>query len=263
MARAQQIFTKEVALMKRQFWLLALPALALACMLCVTEPSYAQRRGGGRGYSGGRGYYGGYGNGYGGYGNGYGGYYGGYGNGYGGYGLGGYGYGGGLLGGGLLGVGYGRGYGGYGGYGYGSGYGYSPYNSYGSGYYGSGYATPGLGYSGGVNTIGYQSLYPPTGGPGQGTTANIYVHVPATAQVLFDGTPTVQTGTDRVFTTGSLDPTKHYAYQITATWTENGNQRREVREARIIPGQATTVDFMSPAPPQQLQQQPKTSTDIR
>jgi uncharacterized protein (TIGR03000 family) len=257
--------------MKRQFWLLALPALALACMLCVTEPSYAQRRGGrgggGRGSSGGSGngyggYYGGYGNGYGGYGNGYGGY----GNGYGlgGYGLGGYGYGGGgllgggLLGGGLLGGGYGRGYGGSG---YGSGYGYSPYNSYGSGYYGSGYATPGMGYSGGIATTGYQSLYPPSGS--QGTSANIYVHVPANAQVLFDGTPTVQTGTDRVFTTGSLDPAKHYAYQITATWTENGNQRREVREARIIPGQATHVDFMSPAPPQQLQQQPKTSTDIR
>jgi uncharacterized protein (TIGR03000 family) len=237
------VITKEVVFMKRQLRLLALPALALACLLCVTEASYAQR--GGRG-GGGRGGYSGYRGGYGGY---RGGYYGG-------------GYYGPSIG---IGIGLGSPY--YGGY-YGRGYGgYSPYY-YGSGYYvpysSNGYVYSDPGYTDGVSSASYQSLYPPGAAvqQGQSTAANIHVRVPPNAQVMFDDTPTTQTGADRMFTTGPLDPSRQYSYQITARWNENGQERRETRTARVIPGRTVDVDFMSPPPPQQLQQ-PRNSTEIR
>jgi uncharacterized protein (TIGR03000 family) len=235
--------------MKRQLRILAFPALALACLLCVTEQSYAQRGRGGRG-GGGRAYAG---------------------RGYSGYGGRGY-YGGGWGG---VGIGIGLGYPYYGGY-YG---GYSPY--YGGSYYGTGYSYPyysdsyvspynsgGYVYSdpgytdGGVSSASYQSFYPQNAA-GQSTAGNIRVHVPPTAQLLFDDSPTTQTGSDRMFTTGALDPSKRYSYQITARWTENGQERHEMRNVPIIPGQTANVDFTRPAPPQQLQQPPRRSTEIR
>lgn len=244
MGGPQKVFHYGVCTMKRQLRVLALPALALACLLCVTEQSFAQR--GGRGGGGGRGSVG---RGSVGRGGGYGGGYGGYGyGGYGGFGLG-------------LGVGYGLGYGG--GY-YGGGYAYPDY----SGSYVSPYTTGGYGYSdpgyagAGVNSASYQSFYPQNSA-GQNTATNIHVRVPQSAQVLFDDTPTTQTGADRIFTTGPLDPSKRYSYQITARWTENGQERSETRNVSIIPGQSVGVDFMRPAAPQKLQQQPRTTPEIR
>jgi uncharacterized protein (TIGR03000 family) len=147
------------------------------------------------------------------------------------------------------GPGIGIGIGGYGGGYYGGGY-YSPYNSYSSPYYSNGYAYSVPAYADGANPGSYQSFYPSSSAVQQGldTATNIHVRVPASAQVMFDGTQTTQTGTDRMFTTGPLDPTKNYSYQITANWTENGNERRESRTVRIIPGQSVDVDFMRAAP---------------
>jgi len=195
--------------------LLALPALTLACLLILPEPSFAQRGGGGgRGGAG-------------------------MGRGYGGRG---YGYGG-------------RGYGGYGGYGYGGfypGFGLGiGYGGWDGGYYSSpGYYSQPYAYSApasGYPAAGYQSLYPPSGTT-QPSTMPGYVHirVPADAKVFFDDTPTTETGPDRMFVTPPLDPNQNYSYEISARWMDNGQERKQTRTVRPMPGQTVDVNFMSP-----------------
>jgi len=266
----------------RRSLLFALPALALTCLAALPGDSFAQRRGGGgggraggggarvSGYRGGGGYYnnsayrGGYG--YNGYGSG-----GGFNNGLG-FGLGtglGYGLASSALGYGGYGLGYGgygRGYGGY----YGSGYG-----GYGGGYYGSGYSGSGYypGYSNtypsdGYSTMpadsvaggtgaGYQSFYPPNfnGQTNDGTRATIRVHVPPDAQVMFEGSATSQTGSERVFITPPLEGNSNYSYKVSARWRQpNGEEVNRTETVRFSAGRTVDVDFMSA----QNQSQPKT-----
>jgi uncharacterized protein (TIGR03000 family) len=96
---------------------------------------------------------------------------------------------------------------------------------------------------------GYQSFYPPAGAAQQQTNdpsrAYIRVRVPADAQVMFDGTPTKQTGTDRMFMTPSLAGNQNYTYDITAQWQENGKDRKQTKTVKLVPGQTVDVDFTS------------------
>jgi len=198
---------------------LALPTLALACLLSLPEASFAQHRGGGGGRGGYHGGYGGYRGGYGGYGH----YYGGYGRGY------------------------------YPGWGIGIGLGYPYWGGWGGSYY----ASPGYYYSDPYAysaptyvspSPGYQSSYPPSSTT-QTSTAPGYVRirVPADAQVFIDNTPTSQSGPDRVFVTPPLDPNQRYSYDISARWMENGQERSLNRTVQPMPGQTVDVDFMSPS----------------
>ncbi len=216
--------------MQRRIARLALPALAVAALLLAASPSFAQFRGN-RG-------------------------------GFGGWGLGGSNWGGSNWGGSNWGGGF------YGpGYGYGSGYYGQPGYGWGSGYYGhpGTFMTPGYsaqpyvygapGYDQGYSTVmpsaGYQSFYPPGGtfqgqAPQDNSRAYIHVRVPANAQVMFDGTPTQQTGTDRTFQTPPLQVNQNYTYEISASWMDNGQQRKQTRTVHMTPGQTVNVDFMSP-----------------
>jgi uncharacterized protein (TIGR03000 family) len=208
--------------MTRRSLFLALPALALACLLILPETSSAQLFGRRSGYYGG-GYYGG-------------------------------GYGGGYYGGGS--------YDGYGGmYGRG-GYSLPGYYPYTWGMYGRGgpspyfSGSPPMYYSGpygfqgapgsGILQAGYESQYPP--GDLNQNRGRIQVRVPTgDARVLFDDSPTKQTGTERLFETPALDPAKAYSYEVSARWMENGQERRETRTIRPIPGRVVYVDFTQPA----------------
>ena len=78
--------------------------------------------------------------------------------------------------------------------------------------------------------------------------AIVRVHVRPAAQVLFNDTPTQQTGTDRVFTTPPLDPSKQYTYNVTARWTENGRPVTASRTIAVIPGRTVDVDMTTPMP---------------
>jgi len=234
----------------------AIPALALTCLLALPDVSFAQRRGfggGGRGFSMGPG---------------------GFSYGSGGYGGTGFSIGqGGLSYGPNYGYGYGSGYGyGYPGYGYGYGSNYGGWG-YGSnpGYYSSGWATPGYyggGYStypsdyswqggtiaGGMNT-GYQSFYPPSAGQGQyqgqgqSTDPNralIRVQVRPDAQVTIDGSPTQQTGPQRVFVTPPLEGDGNYTYNISARWRdENGQEKTRSEKVRFSAGRTVDVNLMT------------------
>jgi len=225
--------------MRRKLLFLALPALALTCLLAVPESSYAQRFGTGRGggwgggWGGGRGYGIGVGNGYSGSGWGYGsGYYGsGYGSGY--YGNRGWGYGSpGYYGSSYYGSGYSMPY-------YGSSY-YTPSYTYTQPYYSDGVQ----GYAGTPTTSSYQAFYPPSNQTLDPNRAMIRVHVSPDAQVMFNGTPTNQSGPQRVFMTPQLNPGEGYSYEISARWNENGQEQSQTRTVRFQAGKTVEVNFM-------------------
>lgn len=220
--------------------LLAPAILGMACLLIATDAAQAQRRGGYYGGGGDRGFIniGGLGIGWGsggtyigpayGYGSGY---YGGgrgwYGNNY-----------------------YGSGYGGYYGNRY-SPWGYSSYYpSYSYSYPSYSYSYPSYSYS----TPSYSSYYSPStdyyppatqqSSQPQSTAGQIRVIVPdASARVWFDGHLTQQTGTDRTFTTPSMEASTVATYRVRASWTQGG---REVVQERVVSVNASgsaVVDF--------------------
>lgn len=134
--------------------------------------------------------------------------------------------------------GYGRGYGGYGGaYGWwpgAYGYGYWPDYSYGPAYDGS------PAYSDNGFPVVPYATQPVS------TAADIRVIVPdPSARVWFDGNPTRQTGTDRLFHSAPLATTG--TYHIKATWLEDGRPVTQERDVAVSPGQAVTVDFAQKA----------------
>jgi uncharacterized protein (TIGR03000 family) len=210
---------------------------ASLALLLTADVAHAQRGGGG-GRGGGRG---------GSFGGGRGGFYGGGYRGYGGYGYG-------------RGFGYGLGYG-LGGYGYGGYYGY-PY--YGGAYtyaptYVGGYAYPDAGnYGPAVVSAGMtnsQSFY--AGPQGNPNAAQIRVVVPdPNAQVMFDGTPTQQRGTNRVFVTPPLKSGRESSYTVSATWMENGKQVTRERRITVQPGAPALVNFNESGPPDNMPNNP-------
>jgi uncharacterized protein (TIGR03000 family) len=147
-----------------------------------------------------------------------------------------------------LGLGYALGYG-WGGYdypylGYDSGYGY-PYYDTSTPYYDYSYPS-----TGSYNTAPYTDTYPqdfaapPMQPAPTATTATIEVIVPADAQVAFDGAPTRQKGTDRIFVTPSL-PAGQSHYTVTATWTDNGQPVTREMHIRVAPGSRVLVNFQA------------------
>lgn len=157
---------------------------------------------------------------------------------YGGYGYGGYGYGGYGLGYGLAGFGLG--------YGLGSGLGYG-LGGYGGGYYG------GNNYYGNSAPMqGYQSFYPPSDNGGipaysDNGRGRIEVHVPPTAQVFWNGSPSSLSGPTRFYTTLPLGPAGA-PQTFEARWTDaNGQVVSQTRTVQAMPNQSVMVDFNQPA----------------
>jgi uncharacterized protein (TIGR03000 family) len=84
---------------------------------------------------------------------------------------------------------------------------------------------------------------PPADQPGPGV-ATIRVVVPtADAVVTFDGAPTQQRGTERVFQTPPLEPGQEFTYTVTATWVENGQKMSREDRVTVRPRSGTTVNF--------------------
>jgi uncharacterized protein (TIGR03000 family) len=63
------------------------------------------------------------------------------------------------------------------------------------------------------------------------------------AEVLVDGMPTRQTGTDRVFESPPLDGGKEYRYELTARWMEGGAMVERKKVASGKPGDVVRLDF--------------------
>jgi uncharacterized protein (TIGR03000 family) len=79
--------------------------------------------------------------------------------------------------------------------------------------------------------------------------AYIEVRLPvANAEIAFNGEPTRQTGTSRLFVTPALDPQKNNIYEVRATWTgTDGNRVDRVENITVPPGGRIVVDLTRPA----------------
>jgi uncharacterized protein (TIGR03000 family) len=77
----------------------------------------------------------------------------------------------------------------------------------------------------------------------------IEVRLPApTAEIAFDGSKTVQTGTLRQFISPPITAGQPYSYQVTARWTDNGKEVTRNRKIEFRAGQRVTVDLTRSSP---------------
>jgi uncharacterized protein (TIGR03000 family) len=82
----------------------------------------------------------------------------------------------------------------------------------------------------------------------RGDVADIDVQVPAAAELWFEGVRTKQTGALRRFTTPPLTPGERYAYQVRATWRENGQTVTRNRTIPVRAGEWLKVDLKTAGP---------------
>jgi uncharacterized protein (TIGR03000 family) len=75
----------------------------------------------------------------------------------------------------------------------------------------------------------------------------IQVLLPTEDAVLIIGkSPTEKKGKDRLFESPSISKDKEYSYQVTATWTVEGKEHKEVRVVHIKAGVKSVLDFTKP-----------------
>lgn len=77
--------------------------------------------------------------------------------------------------------------------------------------------------------------------------AEIIVHVPLDAEVWIEGVKMKQAGSQRRFISPPLRPNLTYAYEIRATWQENGREVTNVNNVRIQAGDRSSITFISHA----------------
>ena len=78
--------------------------------------------------------------------------------------------------------------------------------------------------------------------PSEKVGAEITVVLPADAELLFDGAPTTQKGTERVFSTPRLEAGKVFHYNLVARWKEDGKPVEEKRQVEVTEGAAGPCD---------------------
>jgi uncharacterized protein (TIGR03000 family) len=78
--------------------------------------------------------------------------------------------------------------------------------------------------------------------------AGIRVLVPADAEVFFDGEPTAQKGTSRLFITPPLAAGKKYHYDVLARWKQDGKTVERTRKVAVNGGATVRVDLRTPLP---------------
>ena len=78
--------------------------------------------------------------------------------------------------------------------------------------------------------------------------AFIRVHVPANAEIWFEGDKTNQKGTDRTFASPALQPGRTFNYDIRARWTgADGKVVDQTQKVKVEAGRRSNVDFASAA----------------
>jgi len=121
-----------------------------------------------------------------------------------------------------------------------------------SGYSGNPAPMGGTPYSGnGSTNQGEQVLVPHPSGELRAPppdAAVIQLRLPGEfATVQFNGVATSSVGTTRWFVTPELKAGKDYHYEVSATFTRNGEKVTEDRKVDVQPGQRYVVDFTKPA----------------
>jgi uncharacterized protein (TIGR03000 family) len=80
------------------------------------------------------------------------------------------------------------------------------------------------------------------------SVALVDVHVPADANLWFEGVRMTQGGTMRRFVSPPLMPGQPYTYEVRASWTENGQEVARDRVVRVQAGDRVDVDLRSATP---------------
>jgi uncharacterized protein (TIGR03000 family) len=112
--------------------------------------------------------------------------------------------------------------------------------------YGNGYRTPVY-----PQTTPYIPVLPSRLDGGATTTqpsgaVTVTVHVPADADVWFDGDATKQQGEWREFASPPLTPGKDYSYDVRARWTVGGKAVDQTRTVVVHANDKVEVDFTRP-----------------
>jgi uncharacterized protein (TIGR03000 family) len=79
--------------------------------------------------------------------------------------------------------------------------------------------------------------------PIDGSVATMNVHVPANAEIWFEGTKTGQSGDLRTFVSPPLESGRGFSYEVRARWTENGKEVDQTRKVSVHAGERVNVDF--------------------
>lgn len=79
--------------------------------------------------------------------------------------------------------------------------------------------------------------------------AHITLHVPADAQVWFDGKETKQKGTVRQYESPKLTAGKKYQYEVRVRWTKDGKPREEKRRIEVEARDWLRFDLGRPSTP--------------
>jgi len=74
-------------------------------------------------------------------------------------------------------------------------------------------------------------------------TARVHVHVPADAELSFQGVPMSTGGTDREFVTPALVAGRGYSYDVQASWMDNGQEVRRSKRIYVHAGDRVHVDL--------------------
>jgi uncharacterized protein (TIGR03000 family) len=73
--------------------------------------------------------------------------------------------------------------------------------------------------------------------------ATVIVHVPAGAEIWFEGAKTGQRGATRTFVSPPLAPGKGFTYDLRARWKEDGKEIDRNRAVRVHAGETVEVTF--------------------
>ena len=74
-------------------------------------------------------------------------------------------------------------------------------------------------------------------------TAQVEVHLPADAELWFEGQKTAQTGAVRTFRSPDLEPNQEYVYNARARWQADGKPVEETRKVTVHAGDRVVVSF--------------------
>lgn len=98
-----------------------------------------------------------------------------------------------------------------------------------------------------VQSPSYPSIYPvsPPLAAVTDNTAKVEVRVPADAEIWFEGQKTSQTGSDRIYSSPSLDAGQDYSYEVRARWSADGKPVDQTRKVAVHAGDHVLVDFLS------------------
>jgi uncharacterized protein (TIGR03000 family) len=78
--------------------------------------------------------------------------------------------------------------------------------------------------------------------------AKILIRVPADTEVHFDGVPTAQKGTARLFITPTRNADRKYHYEVVARWKQDGKAAHQTRQVEVSAGASVHVNFLAASP---------------